>query len=45
MGKWEGVVDANACGVKVSGHEGKAGCEALLMRHEKLQVDSKGLLR
>jgi acyl-CoA synthetase (AMP-forming)/AMP-acid ligase II len=43
LGKFPGVIDANVVGVSVPGHEGRAGCAALLLHDDK--VDLQELLR
>jgi acyl-CoA synthetase (AMP-forming)/AMP-acid ligase II len=43
LGRYPGIVDANVVGVTVPGHEGRAGCAALLL--ENIQIDLDGLLR
>jgi acyl-CoA synthetase (AMP-forming)/AMP-acid ligase II len=43
LGKFPGVIDANVVGVTVPGHEGRAGCAALLLQNDK--VDLQELLR
>jgi acyl-coenzyme A synthetase/AMP-(fatty) acid ligase len=43
LGKFEGIIDANVVGVSVPGHEGRAGCAALLLKRSDL--DMNALLR
>lgn len=43
LGKFPGVIDANVVGVSVPGHEGRAGCAALLLHDDR--VDLQELLR
>jgi acyl-CoA synthetase (AMP-forming)/AMP-acid ligase II len=43
LGRYPGIVDANVVGVTVPGHEGRAGCAALLL--EQPNIDLDGFLR